>query len=173
MFERIGLRVARFGSLALAGLLAGPVVALPPAFSAPAAFGVEGRTAILVAHAEGAQVYACKPGADGRAVWTFREPVATLISGGKTIGRHYVGPSWALDDGGAIKGKVLASVPGAGAEDIPLLKLAVVEHSGIGALSEATLVLRLNTHGGDLKGDCAAVGALRAAPYSADYAFLR
>ena len=36
----------------------------------------------------------------------------------------------------------------------------------------ATVVLRLNTRGGVLAGACPTVGELRAAPYSADYAFL-
>ncbi|HEX4180763.1 MAG TPA: DUF3455 domain-containing protein [Caulobacteraceae bacterium] len=172
MFERNGRFTKLFRPLLLAGLAAGPALALPP-LDAPAAFDVAGRAPILVVHAEGAQIYECKAGAEGRAVWTFREPIATLISGGKTVGRHYAGPTWALDDGGAVKGKLLASAPGATSRDIPLLKLAVAEHRGAGVLNDAALVVRLNTQGGDLKGGCDTAGALRAQPYSADYAFLR
>jgi hypothetical protein len=51
--------------------------------------------------------------------------------------------------------------------------LDVVEHRGTGILKDAKLVLRLNTHGGVLKGECPKAGELRAEPYSADYAFLR
>jgi hypothetical protein len=166
-------RHAPLGALLLGLSLAGPAVALPAPAAPPAAFDVGDRAAVLVAHAEGAQVYQCEPGPGGRTVWTFREPIATLISDGKTIGRHYAGPTWELDDGSAVTGKLLASAPGAGADDIPLLKLAVAEHRGSGALAQASLVLRLNTHGGALKGDCAIAGELRAEPYSADYVFLR
>jgi hypothetical protein len=139
---------------------------------APAAFGVSGRTTILVVHGVGAQIYECKAGAGG-ASWVFREPVASLVSDGRTIGVHYHGPTWQLDDGGAVKGKQSATAPGASSGDVALLKLDVVEHRGSGALSAAKLVLRLNTRGGVLKGACPAVGDLRAAPYSAEYAFLR
>jgi hypothetical protein len=27
-------------------------------------------------------------------VWTLREPIATLLLDGKTVGRHYAGPNW-------------------------------------------------------------------------------
>jgi len=167
------LRRALSGVFLLSAWLAGPALA-QSAPVAPAAFDVADHAVVLIAHGEGAQVYQCAPGADGRLAWSLREPIATLIGpDGKTIGRHYAGPSWALDDGDLIKGQLLASQPGAGAGDIPLLKLAVAEHRGGGALAEASLVLRLNTHGGVLKGDCPAQGALRAEPYSADYVFLR
>ena len=137
----------------------------------PVAFDVGGRTPFLVAHAEGAQLYECKAASGGDA-WTFREPIAALIKDGKTIGRHYAGPTWELDDGGAVEGKVVASAPGATASDIALLELTVVKHRGAGLLKDAALVLRLDTHGGVLTGACPVVGQLRAVPYSADYAFL-
>ena len=129
--------------------------------------------AVLVAHAEGVQVYECKADASGAPVWAFREPIATLISEGKTIGRHYAGPSWELNDGSAVKAKLLASAPGATASDVPLLKLSVVEHRGGGLLKDVTIVLRLKTMGGVLKGPCSTMSDLRAEPYSADYTFLR
>ena len=160
-------------ALAIATQLGPPASAAPASEAAPPSFDVANRSAILSVHAEGVQLYECRPEAGGGAVWTFREPIATLIADGKTIGRHYVGPTWQLDDGEAIKAKLAASAPGAGAGDVPLLKLDVSEHRGAGALSAAKLVLRLNTHGGGLKGACAAAGALRAEPYSADYVFLR
>jgi len=155
--------------LLLGALLGGPALAA----DAPASFDVADRAVVLQVHAVGAQVYQCQADAGGHLSWTFREPIATLIGDGKTIGRHYAGPSWALDDGGSVKGKVLASLPGASPGDIPLLKLAVAQHEGGGALADATLVLRLNTHGGVFKGDCAAAGDLHAEPYAADYVFLR
>jgi hypothetical protein len=166
------LRRPLLRALSLGLSSAAPAVVFSAPVAAPAGFDVADRAAVLVAHAEGAQVYQCEPGAGGHAKWTFREPIATLISDGKTIGRHYAGPTWELDDGGVVKGKLLASAQGVRAGDIPLLKLAAAEHRGSGVLAAANLVLRLNTHGGDLNGDCAVAGELRAQPYAADYVFL-
>ena len=52
-------------------------------------------------------------GTDGKLAWAFREPIATLFQDGKTVGRHYAGPTWELSDGSAVVGKVAASAPGA------------------------------------------------------------
>ncbi|MGA9955493.1 MAG: DUF3455 domain-containing protein, partial [Bradyrhizobium sp.] len=57
----------------------------------PAAIASPGETVVLTAHAEGAQVYECKAGTDGKLAWVFREPIATLLVDGKTVGRHYAG----------------------------------------------------------------------------------
>jgi hypothetical protein len=141
--------------------------------SAPAAFDVADRAAIMVVHATGAQIYECKVDASGATNWVFREPIATLIRDGGTMGHHYVGPTWELADGEVVRGKQSSAAPGATPSDLALLKLDVSEYRGNGALKDAKLVLRLNTRGGVLKGECLKVGELRAEPYSADYAFLR
>jgi hypothetical protein len=144
----------------------------PALSAAPVAFGVADRSPILIVHAVGAQIYECKPDASGLS-WTFREPIAALFEDGETVGRHYAGPTWSLVDGGAVKGKVVATAPGATVGDVTQLKLDVVQHEGNGKLNAAASILRLNTRGGVLKGPCAAAGELRAEPYSADYVFLR
>src|SRR5204863_5621896 len=101
---------------------------IPPALEAP------GETVVATFHAEGAQVYECKAGADGKLAWAFREPIATLLLDGKTVGRHYAGPNWEHTDGSAVVGKVVANAPGATPKDIPLLKLEVVRSRGSGVL---------------------------------------
>jgi hypothetical protein len=141
--------------------------ALPDAIAAPA------ETTVLSVHAEGAQVYECKAGADGKLAWAFREPIATLFVDGKTIGRHYAGPNWEHADGSAVAGKAIGKAPGATAADIPWLKLEVASRRGNGVLTPVTTVQRINTHGGKLEGACEAAGSFRSAPYSADYVFLR
>jgi hypothetical protein len=141
--------------------------------SAAAVFDVADRAAILVVHGVGAQIYECKVDANAARSWVFREPVATLIRSGETIGHHYVGPTWELTDGDVVTGKQSDAAPGATPDDVALLKLDVVDHHGNGILKDARLVLRLNTRGGVLKGACPTAGELRAQPYSADYAFLR
>ncbi|WFU28048.1 DUF3455 domain-containing protein [Bradyrhizobium sp. CB1717] len=156
-------------SLFLLAAMAGPAVAdpLPEAIAAP------GETAVLSVHAEGAQVYECKAGTDGKLAWAFREPIATLLSEGKTVGHHYAGPSWELADGSAVVGKATGNAPGATAADIPWLKLEVASRRGSGVLSPVTTVQRINTHGGKLEGSCDKGGEFKSAPYSADYVFLK
>src|SRR3979490_1364475 len=140
---------------------------LPDAIAAP------GEATILTLHAEGAQVYDCKAGSDGKLAWAFREPIATLMAAGKAVGRHYAGPNWEYSDGSAVVGKAAGNAPGATANDIPWLKLTVVSKRGTGVLTGITTVQRINTQGGKLDGACDKPGATRSAPYSADYVFLR
>ena len=92
---------------------------------------------------------------------------------GATIGRHYRGPTFEYIDGSAVVIKPVASVPSPDGKSIPWLKAEVVDKRGMGALSGATTVQRINTQGGALQGDCEQAGAVQGAPYSADYVFLR
>jgi hypothetical protein len=151
------------------------VLALAGAASAqvPAAIAAPGESVVATIHAEGAQVYECKAGADGKLAWAFREPIATLVLDGKTVGRHYAGPNWEHADGSAVVGKAVANAPGKSASDIPWLKLEVTAQRGSGALSGVTTVQRINTVGGVHSGACDKAGALHSAPYAADYVFLR
>src|SRR5262249_48350645 len=99
---------------------------LPPALAAP------GESAVTTLHAEGGQVYECKAGNDGKLAWAFREPIATLLLDGKTVGRHYAGPTWEYVDGSAVTAKAAANAPGQSAGDIPWLKLEVTGERGSG-----------------------------------------
>ncbi|GMO22497.1 DUF3455 domain-containing protein [Bradyrhizobium sp. TM233] len=134
---------------------------------------VANGTVVASLLAEGAQTYDCKAGSDGKLIWTFREPIATLISEGKTVGRHYAGPIWENVDGSAITGKVVASAPGATPNDIAWLKLSVVSTRGEGLFSKVTTVQRIETHGGAVQGSCEATGTSLVAPYVATYVFVR
>jgi hypothetical protein len=153
--------------------LAGAVVSAAAQTALPAEIAAPGETAILTLHAEGAQVYECKTGADGSLAWVLREPIATLFSSGKTVGRHYAGPIWEHSDGSAVVGQVAGTSPGMVANDIPWLKLAVTSRRGTGPLGQATTVQRINTAGGKLSGACYKSGTYESVPYSADYVFLR
>ena len=163
-----------FKSIALtAFLLAASLVNATAQTSLPEAIAAPGETAMLTLHAEGAQVYECKTSADGALAWVFREPIATLFSDGKTVGRHYAGPNWEYTDGSAVVGQVLGTAPGQVAMDIPWLKLGVTSRRGSGVLGPATTVQRINTMGGKLNGACYKPGTYESVPYSADYVFLR
>jgi hypothetical protein len=158
------LTLLLLGSLARVSAAETP---LPDAIAAP------GESVVLSVHAEGAQVYECKAASDGKLAWAFREPIATLLLDGKTVGRHYAGPNWEHSDGSAVVGKVAGSAPGATANDIAWLKLAVISQRGSGVLTGVTTVQRINTRGGKLDGACDKAGAFSSAPYSAEYVFLK
>jgi Protein of unknown function (DUF3455) len=165
--------MSKLKSTVLAALLMGLSPAVYAAEPLPAAIAVTGETTVLTLHAEGAQVYECKAGVEGNLAWAFREPIATLMADGKTVGRHYAGPNWEHADGSAVTGKAVGNAPGATANDIPLLKLEVVARRGNGVLADISTVQRINTIGGKLDGACEKAGAYRSVPYSADYVFLR
>jgi Protein of unknown function (DUF3455) len=163
-----------FRTLALALLpLSGSLASVAAAETLPAAIAAPGETVVLATHAEGAQVYECKAGTDGKLAWAFREPIATLMAEGKTVGRHFAGPNWENADGSAVIGKAIGNAPGATPNDIPWLKLEVISHRGNGAFSAVTTVQRINTQGGQLAGACDKAGTTKSAPYSAEYVFLR
>ena len=133
---------------------------------------------IVTLHAEGAQIYECKPDSSNKPraealTWQFREPIATLILDGKSVGRHYAGPNWDYFDGSVVKAKVVASAPSVTSNDIPWLKLDAVEHRNSGIMSGVTTVRRINTRGGLAQGPCERAGDFLSVPYSADYVFLR
>lgn len=162
-------------NLCLSGLLVAAAAGYAGAATAqmPAAITAPGEAVITTVHASGAQLYECKPGTDGKLSWSFREPIATLMLDGKTIGRHFAGPTWEHVDGSAVTAKSVGNAPGATAGDIPWLKLEIVDHRGKGALEDVTTIQRVNTHGGVLQGSCTKASDIRSVPYSADYVFLR
>jgi hypothetical protein len=84
------------------------LISLPAAAEVPIAIAAPGETLVVTAHAVGAQVYECKSDSTGKLAWQFREPIATLLIDGKTVGRHYAGPTWEMSDGSAVSAKVSA-----------------------------------------------------------------
>lgn len=173
-FFRIAGRVFRPVILAIvAGYLSMRVIAPSAAAEVPETIAARGETLIATAHATGAQVYECKTNSDGKLAWQFREPIATLMIDGKTVGRHFAGPIWEMSDGSAVGAKVSAQAPGASSNDIPLLRLDVVARHGSGLLSGVTTIQRLNTHGGRADAACDSAGTFLSVPYSADYAFYK
>ena len=163
-------KTATLALLLLSGALAGASAAETPL---PEAIAAPGTATVLTLHAEGAQVYECKAGSDGKLAWAFREPIATLLLDGKTVGRHYAGPNWEYSDGSAVTGKAAGSAPGTTPADIAWLKLDVAARKGSGVLTDITTVQRIHTQGGKLDGACDTAGTFKSVPYAADYVFLR
>ena len=139
----------------------------------PDAIAAPGEDIVLTLHAEGAQIYEWKPDAAGTLSWVLREPTATLIADGKTVGRHYAGPNWEHQDGSAVVGKAIANASATTDSDIPWLKIEVLSKRGSGVLSGVTTVQRINTVGGKPDKSKGQPGAFLNVPYSADYVFLK
>jgi hypothetical protein len=160
-------------------LLCLPILALsmfPIAAAAaevPDQIAAPGEFLVATVQAAGAQVYECTFDTADNLIWQFREPIATLLVEGKTVGRHYAGPYWEMADGSAVSAKTSARAPGASADDIPLLKLDVAARRGAGQLAGVTTIQRINTKGGVADGECSSHGTLLSVPYTADYAFYR
>jgi Protein of unknown function (DUF3455) len=75
----------------------------PAAAEVPDAIATPGEIPVTSVHAVGAQVYECQYNSAGKLVWQFREPIATLLIAGKTVGRHYAGPTWEMSDGSTVQ----------------------------------------------------------------------
>ena len=112
----------------------------------------------------GSQVYACKNGA-----WTLREPAAVLKSGDLEV-LHTAGPQWiSTNDGSAVTGAQVASVPVSGA--VPELLLRSSANRGNGLFGEVDYIQRLDTHGGVAPSGTCTNGAQQAVTYTAQYRF--
>jgi hypothetical protein len=173
-FATVNIPRVMTGNIVAAWLLCGAAMFASAALAeVPASIDAPGAMQVLKVHAEGAQVYECKADSAGKLAWAFREPIATLLAEGKTVGRHYAGPSWESVDGSAVVGKTVGNAPGATPKDIPWLKLEVASRRGTGILTDVTTVQRINSQGGKLEGPCERAGSYQSAPYSADYVFLR
>lgn len=143
---------------------------VPDVIKAPA-----GEVVILIAQASGTQIYTCQAGADGKFAWTLKEPQAELHdSRGAVIGRHYSGPTWKLNDGSEVTGKMLARADSPDADSIPWLLVNVASHAGNGTLSKVTTIQRIHTHAGKPPADgCDSShrDAETKSSYTADYYF--
>ncbi len=163
------------------GLLAAAVTvscATPPAASVPAALAVgPNQKLILSVQARGVQIYECAANKNDAThfAWSFSAPEATLFDGsGYTVGKHYAGPTWELNDGSKVIGTVIARDDGPTPDAIPWLLLGAKSSAGAGLLSSTKSIQRINTSGGKAPADgCDAsrVGAAIRVPYTATYRF--
>jgi Protein of unknown function (DUF3455) len=108
-----------------------------------------GEELILVARATGYQIYVCRPDVNGKPAWSLKAPEAELFDEqGKPIGKHFGGPTWQLNDGSQITGKMAAKADAPDPKAIPWLLVTVTGHSGSGKLSGVTSIQRVNTVAG-------------------------
>ena len=139
--------VRRFLTLSsLAAALAAQSAALPavPEKLRPSS----GEVLSLEARARGVQVYKCdysKTDAT-RFDWVLTGPDAVLIDGtGRTIGRHYAGPTWESTDGSKVSAEAVARDDGPDAGSIPWLLLKARSTSGSGVFGRTTSIQRAFT----------------------------
>ena len=129
---------------------------------------------VFRAHATGHQIYVCQAGSDGKRAWTLKMPQAELFDEkGAVIGSHYAGPTWKLNDGSEIAGKLAARVDAPAQGAIPWLLLTAASNSGKGALARVTSIQRIHTSGGVSPAECgeSQAGTETKISYSADYYF--
>lgn len=143
-----------------------------PRAEAGETFGLADADRIAVFHAQGAQIYQCLQENGGSLHWKFKEPIASLFDAGKSVGRHYAGPSWEFVDGTVVRAKATAQSPSHAENSIPHLILSVTFSKGTD-IAEAKSILRVNTKGGVAPARCSEPGAFLSVPYSADYAFYK
>ena len=146
--------------------------------SAPGPLRVPGNQELLrQLHATGVQIYQCQPAKNdpSRWEWSFKQPEARLSTAmGRTIGRHYGGPTWEANDGSKVTGEVIARSESAKPNSIPLLLLRAKATSGKGIFSGVKYIQRLNTVGGNAPAVACRneqAGQELRASYTADYLF--
>ncbi len=128
-------------------------------------------TLVLKARGEGVQIYSCVKDTDW--AWKLKAPDATLFNDNHhSIGKHFAGPTWRLDDGSELHGKLLESRQQPGT--IPWLILSAESTGGEGRLKHVDAIRRSDTQGGLAPStgcDEQHAGAEVRIPYSATYSF--
>jgi len=161
---------------ATAGCASGPPAPpeVPGALQPPA-----GQALFLEALASGVQIYECAPKADQPSTfeWAFRAPEAALVDrAGRSLGKHYAGPTWESPDGSSVVGEVKGRDPGPDPSAIPWLLLNAKSTSGNGVFTPTKSIQRVRTVAGVAPAEaCTAAKAKQIArvPYTAAYYFYR
>ena len=161
--------------LVASGCASGPAPAppdVPVPLRAPA-----GLSVFLEALATGVQIYECASKSDSPSTfeWVFRAPEAALADrSGRSIGKHYAGPTWESLDGSTVVGELKARDPGPNPSAIPWLLLAGKSSTGTGVFSQTKSIQRVQTVGGIAPSEsCSSANAKQIArvPYTATYYF--
>jgi hypothetical protein len=171
MMTQLSQAAALVGLATLVGALSVSRPVVPDAIQAPSAEAI-----VLLAHASGAQIYACRSGADGLPAWVLEAPEAQLRNEtGAVIGRHYAGPTWKHNDGSEVSGKMAAHVDSPDSNSIPWLLVTATGHSGNGILTRVTSIQRIHTKGGNpppaSQCSSATLNMQARSRYTADYYF--
>ena len=110
-----------------------------------------GQILMLAAKGSGVQIYQCAtdPSDSSRYKWIFKAPEAELTSArGRSLGKHYAGPTWEANDGSKVVAQVKASDKVDDPAAIPWLLLNATSNSGAGVFGRTNSIQRLFTAGG-------------------------
>lgn len=138
-----------------------------------------GQVVYLEALATGVQIYECTSKRDDPSAyeWAFRAPEAALVDrSGRSLGKHYAGPTWESVDGSTVVGEVKAADPGPRRSAVAWLLLGAKATTGGGTFGQAKSIQRVQTVGGVAPSEpCSATNAKQVArvPYTASYYFYR
>ena len=138
-----------------------------------------GQAVFLEAFATGVQIYECtsKPDEPSTYGWVLRGPEAALVDrSGRSLGKHYAGPTWESNDGSSVTGEVKARDPGPNPSAIPRLLLSAKATAGAGVFNATKSIQRVQTVGGVApSAPCSAINSKQVmrVPYTATYYFYR
>jgi hypothetical protein len=138
-----------------------------------------GQVLALAVRGTGVQIYECKAAKEdpSQFSWTLKAPEADLKDlSGKSVGKHYAGPTWEAGDGSKVVGEVVAKRDAPDSAAIPWLLLRAKSTSGSGLFGTVASIQRLQTSGGGTpaeKCDSSQSGKESRVPYSAVYRFYK
>jgi hypothetical protein len=108
----------------------------------------ESARVVLRAKGDGVQIYACT-GTSGGLKWVLKAPDAKLLDdAGKTIGTHFAGPAWKLENGSQVQGELIASRPAPDSGSVAWLLLRTKAGSATGSFADVAFIRRTETRGG-------------------------
>ncbi|MFZ0306114.1 MAG: DUF3455 domain-containing protein [Terracidiphilus sp.] len=107
-----------------------------------------GVQAVLQAKGDGVQIYTCAS-TPAATKWMLKAPDAKLLdASGRSIGSHFAGPTWKLNDGSQVQGELVASRPSPEAGSVAWLLLRAKDGTATGALANVAFIRRTETHDG-------------------------
>jgi hypothetical protein len=128
-----------------------------------------GARSVLEAKGVGFQIYTCTETGSGPK-WVLTAPDAKLLDAtGKTIGSHFAGPTWKLEDGSQVQGERMASKRAPKADSVDWLKLRA--KAGTGKFANIAFIRRTKTHGGVASESACKTGDTSRVSYTATYTF--
>lgn len=130
---------------------------------------------VLRVEGAGVQIYTCTS-TPAATKWVLNAPDAKLMdSSGQSIGSHFAGPTWKLDDGSQVQGELIASKPAPDAGSVAWLLLRAKAGSATGTLAKVAFIRRTATNGGVAPASgCESAqdaGKTTRVPYAATYSF--
>jgi hypothetical protein len=134
-----------------------------------------GTQVVLQAMGDGVQIYTCTS-TSAATKWVFKAPEAKLLdASGKSIGSHFAGPTWKLNDDSQVQGELVASRPSPESGSVAWLLLRAKAGTATGALADVAFIRRTETHGGAAPASGCKnpqdSGKTAQVPYTATYTF--